>query len=54
MLSRSKYNFVKNSKTFSYGKNPPTTKDKFLTLSTCKDYKGNRIVVQAVLVGSEA
>lgn len=31
----------------------PTIKDKFLTLSTCKDYKGNRIVVQAVLVKTE-
>ncbi len=40
MLSRSIYNF--NTKV--------TTKDKFLTLSTCKDYKGNRIVVQAKLV----
>ena len=52
MLSRSKYNFVKNSKTFDYGKNPPNKNDKFLTLSTCKDYNGNRIVVQAVLVGN--
>lgn len=40
MVKRSIYNFgVKTSK-----------KDKFLTLSTCKDYKGNRIVVQAKLV----
>ena len=52
MLSRSEYNFVKNSKTFSYGKNPPNVNDKFLTLSTCKDYKGNRIVVQAVLLSN--
>lgn len=50
MLSRSTYNFVKHSKSFEYGKNPPNTKDKFLTLQTCKDYNGNRIIVQAVLV----
>ncbi len=40
MISRSKYNFGVKA----------TTKDKFLTLSTCKDYNGNRIVVQAKLV----
>ncbi len=40
MLSRSVYDFGYR----------PTVKDKFLTLSTCKDYKGNRIVVQAILV----
>ena len=43
MISRSIYNFgVK-----------PTVKNKFLTLSTCKDFKGNRIVVQAILVSSQ-
>lgn len=42
MLSRSVYNFGI----------PVSTKDKFLTLSTCKDYNGNRIVVQAKLVKS--
>lgn len=40
MISRSEYNFGVKA----------TTKDKFLTLSTCKDYNGNRIVVQAKLV----
>lgn len=43
MLKRSKYDFGYKA----------TTNDKFLTLSTCKDYKGNRIVVQAVLVKTE-
>lgn len=43
MLSRSIYNFGYK----------PTVKDKFLTLSTCKDYKGNRIVVQAILVKNQ-
>lgn len=43
MLSRSIYNF--DTKV--------TTKDKILTLSTCKDYNGNRIVVQAKLVKNE-
>ena len=42
MLSRSVYDFGYR----------PTVKDKFLTLSTCKDYKGNRIVVQAILVNN--
>ncbi len=43
MMSRSIYNFgVKVS-----------TKDKFLTLSTCKDFKGNRIVIQAKLIKNE-
>lgn len=42
MLKRSVYNFG-----VSVG-----AKDKFMTLSTCKDYKGNRIVVQAKLVKS--
>lgn len=40
MLSRSKYDFGYK----------PTKNDKFLTLSTCHDWKGNRTVVQAVLV----
>lgn len=40
MLSRSIYDFGYK----------PTINDKFLTLSTCKDYNGNRIVVQAMLV----
>lgn len=40
IVGRSKYNFgVKTS-----------IKNKFLTLSTCKDYKNNRIVIHAVLV----
>ena len=43
MLKRSIYNF--DTKV--------STDDKFLTLSTCKDYKGNRIVVQAKLVKNE-
>ena len=43
MISRSIYNFGYK----------PTVKDKFLTLSTCKDFKGNRIVVQAILVKNE-
>lgn len=40
MLKRSKYDF----------KYKPTKNDKFLTLSTCYDWNGNRTVVQAVLV----
>ncbi len=44
MKSRSIYNFDTNA----------STTDKFLTLSTCKDYKGNRIVVQAKLVKATA
>lgn len=43
MISRSVYDFGYR----------PTVKDKFLTLSTCKDYKGNRIVVQAILVKNQ-
>ncbi len=43
MLKRSIYNF--DTKV--------STSDKFLTLSTCKDYKGNRIVIQAKLVKNE-
>lgn len=40
MLSRSVYDFGINV----------TTKDKLLTLSTCLDYNGNRIVIQAKLI----
>lgn len=40
MLSRSIYDFG----------NKVTTKDKLLTLSTCLDYNGNRIVIQAKLI----
>lgn len=43
MLSRSKYDFGVDV----------TTKDKLLTLSTCLDNNGNRIVVQAKLIKEE-
>lgn len=43
MVSRSIYNFGTSV----------STKDKFLTLSTCKDNKGNRIVLQAKLIKNE-
>lgn len=43
LLSRSIYNFGYK----------PTVKNKFMTLQTCKDYKGNRIFVHAVLVTSQ-
>lgn len=42
MVKRSKYNFGVST----------SVNDRFLTLSTCKDYKGNRIVVQAKLIKS--
>ncbi len=43
MKSRSIYNFNTSV----------SINDKFLTLSTCKDFKGNRIVIQAKLVKNE-
>jgi hypothetical protein len=43
MLSRSIYDF----------KQDVTTKDKLLTLSTCLDNNGNRIVIQSKLILEE-
>ena len=44
LISRSIYNFGYK----------PTVKNKFLTLQTCKDFKGNRIFLHAVLVTSQS
>jgi len=43
MIKRSKYDFGYN----------PTKNDKFLTLSTCYDFKGTRTVIHAILVKNQ-